>query len=105
MNEAEKELARLDEEALLYLMNDRRGRWFMTRLFDETGIHAKPEANLNPLKTAFREGARSIGIRYHEELTKDVQHIAMKQLAEQEYGETMSRLDAMKGDSHERNIF
>lgn len=104
MNDAEKELARLDEEALLYLMNDRRGRWFMMRIFDYTFMNATTFSR-DAAMAAFNEGKRSVGLKYHRELTQDAQHIALKQLAEQEYGETMSRLDAMKGDSHERNIF
>ena len=104
MNEAATELARLDEEALQYLMADRRGRWFMARLFDYTAMNTTTFSR-DAAMAAFNEGKRSVGLKYHRELTQDAQHIALKQLAEQEYGETMSRLDAMKGDCHERNIF
>ena len=95
MNEAATELVRLDEEALLYLMNDRRGRWFMMRLFDYTAMNTTTFSR-DAATAAFNEGKRSVGLKYHRELTQDAQHIALKQLAEQEYGETMSRLDAMK---------
>ena len=95
MNEAATELARLDEEALQYIMNDRRGRWFMARLFDYTAMNTTTFSR-DAAMAAFNEGKRSVGLKYHRELTQDAQHIALKQLAEQEYGETMSRLDAMK---------
>lgn len=104
MNEAATELARLDEEALQYLMNDHRGRWFMMRLFDYTSMNTTTFSR-DAAMAAFNEGKRSVGLKYHRELTQDAQHIALKQLAEQEYGETQSRLQAMKGDSHEQRIF
>ena len=41
LTESEKEIMRLDDEALDYLLHSRKGRWFLMRLLDRTYINSQ----------------------------------------------------------------
>lgn len=97
-NEWSKEEARLDEDALQYVMADRRGRWFVMRLLDKACINGVTFDRQSALYAAYKEGRRSIGLEYIEALTIDSAHIALKQQGEKEYAEIHERMqERMKG--------
>ena len=83
MTNLEKEVIRLDDEALHYLLHSRKGRWFLMRLLD----------NMN--MTAFNEGRRSLGMEYLGMLIQTPQRIKLKQKAEMEYAEIKSRMELL----------
>ncbi len=93
-DEQSQEIARRDKEALDYIMQDPKGRWFMARLMDKTHINITTFTG-DQLTTAYNEGKRSIGLTYLRELTKNVDNIGKKQEMEKEYAETMELISRM----------
>lgn len=89
------ELQRLDNEALNYLLDDKKGRWFLMRLLDRARVNV-PTFHRSAVITAYNEGRRAIGLEYMAMLTTDVNHITKKQQAEREYADTMARLEGGK---------
>lgn len=92
----EYEEARLDEEALQYVLADPRGQWFLARLLDICGVNTgsfSPDA----LQMARREGMRAVGLHYQYELVKDADHIKQKQRMEQHYMYEKMRLEMLTG--------
>ena len=75
------EYQRLDQEALNYVLADRKGRWFLMRLLDRARVNVPP-FHRSALITAYNEGRRSVGLEYLAMLTRDVDHITKKQQAE-----------------------
>lgn len=89
------ELQRLDNEALNYLLNDKKGRWFLMRLLDRARVNV-PTFHRSAVIAAYNEGRRAIGLEYLAMLTTDVNHITKKQQAEREYADTIARLEGGK---------
>lgn len=97
------EEARLDEEALQYVLADPRGQWFLARLFDTCGMNTtsfSPDA----LQMARYEGMKDVGRYYHRELTKDAEHIALKQQMEQHYMYEKMKLTMLTGGKNDEGM-
>lgn len=92
LTESEKEIMRLDDEALDYLLHSRKGRWFLMRLLDRTYINSQTFNPENEGLTAYNEGRRGVGLEYLGMMIRDTKRIAMKQKAEKEYTAVKSRL-------------
>lgn len=95
MTNLEKEVIRLDDEALHYLLHSRKGRWFLMRLLDRSYINMRTFDPDNMNMTAFNEGRRSLGMEYLGMLIQNPQRIKMKQKAEMEYAEIKSRMELL----------
>lgn len=95
MTNLEKEVIRLDDEALHYLLHSRKGRWFLMRLLDRAYINMRTFDPDNMNLTAFNEGRRSLGIEYLGMLIQTPQRIKLKQKAEMEYAEIKSRMELL----------
>lgn len=89
------EYQRLDQEALNYVLADRKGRWFLMRLLDRARVNV-PTFHRSALITAYNEGRRSVGLEYLAMLTRNVDHINKKQQAENEYALEIARIEGGK---------
>lgn len=73
-----------DEQAIRSMLGTETGRWFITRLLDATGIHAKSFTGNS--ETFYREGKRAIGIYVLQQIESlGMDGLRLKQQAEIEY--------------------
>lgn len=59
---AAEHAARVRSDDLKWLMSDKRGRRFVHRLLEDTGVYQSSFSS-DPLFMSFREGSRQIGLR------------------------------------------
>lgn len=80
----QKEIKRLDTEALMDILNTTSGRWFLMRLLDATGVNADNFTGNS--RTFFNEGMRKVGLIILGQISANgVEAIKLKQIAELEY--------------------
>lgn len=89
------EEARRDEAALRYLLSDERGRWFLSRMMERTGIYSVAIGDIH--QQLIFEGGRRVGMELHnnlrmlaalDETGECLRHI---HTAEREYGAFLAR--------------
>ena len=93
---ANGKIAVKDKAALLYMLNEPEGRWFLMRLFERCHLISDapfPEDNVHRL--LIMEGERRVGLHIQNLITSDVEALASKQMAESEYHALMNELKAM----------
>lgn len=96
-----EEIERQDRAAYEYMLNDRRGRWFLMRLFDCTFVNATTyTGNSNSF---FNEGKRAVGINVNNKIVEllGMKGITARQLAEREYIETQRDAQRMISEQEE----
>lgn len=75
---------RRDEEALWWLLNDERGRWFINRLLDKTCVVAKCFTGNST--TFYNEGRRDVGLGVVASIAQlGLDAVKLKQKGELEY--------------------
>lgn len=90
-----EEEARRDEAALRYLLSDERGRWFLSRMMERTGLYSVASGDIH--QQLIFEGGRRVGLELHDNLRmlavldetgECLRHI---HTAEREYGAFLAR--------------
>ena len=61
-----KEEARRDEAALRYLLSDKRGRWFISRMLERCNVYSVAGGDMSQILLC--EGARRVGVELHDNL-------------------------------------
>lgn len=90
-----EEEARRDEAALRYLLSDKRGRWFLTRMMERTGIYSVASDDIH--QQLIFEGGRRVGLELHDNLRmlaaldETGECIENIHTAEREYGAFLAR--------------
>ena len=90
---ANGKIAVKDKEALLYMLKEPEGRWFLMRLFERCHLISDapfPEDNVHRL--LIMEGERRVGLHIKNLVTDD---LAAKQQAESEYYAFMNELESL----------
>ena len=93
---ADQKVEAKDRSALLYMLDDPAGRWFMMRLFERCHLvnsRLFSEENVNRLLVM--EGQRRVGLHIQNLITSDPATLAAKQKAESEYHAFMSEMDTL----------
>lgn len=62
-----KALAEKDAEAFRWLLNDHRGRWFLSKLADEGFVH-QPTSTTDTNAICMREGRRTLVLDLHKQI-------------------------------------
>lgn len=89
-----KEQARRDKEALLDLLGNESGRWFLMRMLDVTKVNSMCFTGNS--KTFYNEGRRDVGLGIIKSiLALGLQGIELKQQAEMEYAEFQLKLQEL----------
>lgn len=81
----QEEIARQDKAAYEYMLNDKRGRWFLMRLFDSTYLNATTYTGNS--QSFFNEGKRAVGVNVYKKIVEllGTEGITLRQKAELEY--------------------
>lgn len=89
-----REQARRDKEALLDLLGNESGRWFLMRMLDVTKVNSMCFTGNS--KTFYNEGRRDVGLGIIKSiLALGLQGIELKQQAEMEYAEFQLKLQEL----------
>ena len=85
-----QEIRRLDQSALLSLLKNKEGRWFLMRMLDATGINSNSFTGNST--TFFNEGKRQVGLELLSRISElGINAVKLKQKAELEYIEHQLR--------------
>lgn len=85
-----QEIRRLDQSALLSLLKNKEGRWFLMRMLDATGINSNSFTGNST--TFFNEGKRQVGLELLGRISElGIDAVKLKQKAELEYIEHQLR--------------
>ena len=85
-----QEIHRLDQSALLSLLKNKEGRWFLMRMLDATGVNSNSFTGNST--TFFNEGKRQVGLELLGRITDlGIDAVKLKQKAEREYIEHQLR--------------
>ena len=91
---ANGKIAVKDKAALLYMLKEPEGRWFLMRLFERCHLISGapfPEDNVHRL--LIMEGERRVGLHIKNLVTDGLDSLAAKQQAESEYYSFMNELE------------
>ena len=95
-----KETARRDDEALVFLLNDHRGRWFFQRLLQNCRVLESSFAG--ECETFYNEGRRAVGLDYLRQVSNlDMRCFRLKQQAELEYFDMLLCLEKKQREEDE----
>lgn len=85
-----------DKAALLYMLKEPEGRWFLMRLFERCHLIGAPpffEGDVHRLLVM--EGERRVGLHLQNLITEDLDSLAAKQNAESEYYAFMNEMESL----------